>query len=186
MPERKTTAKKAPAKSTTRTSAPRKTPKNIRNLRGTVVHARLYSQNPKDPFRIALNPRGQSGDATIIPVALQDDPTFLQGVGVLWEIITATEAKSIQYGQVGYLGRTDAPEVIRPEDTTVTAQPEWDGKGRMPQRKEAQVTPIQTKLADVPGSDTGLHETIRGGADALPEGVDISSRRVAIERVKGE
>lgn len=184
MAERKTTAKKAPAKSTTRTSAPRKAPKTIRNLRGTVVHARFYSLNPKDPYRIALSPRGQYGDTTIIPVALQEDPTFIQGVGILWEVITTTEAKKIaeSYAPVGYLGRENAPQVIRAEDTTIARQKDWDGKGRIPVREAG--TGMHT--TDVPGSDTGLHEQLKAGQDALPPEANITDRRVTIERVKGE
>ena len=203
MAERKTTAKKAPAKSTT-PRAPRKTAKTIRNLRGTVVHARLFSVSPKDPFRIALNPRGRQGDTTVIPVALQEDPTFLAGVGVLWEVITATEAKQLQdeYAPVGYLGRMDAPQVIRPEDTTVMKAKDWDGTGRRaPEDREIERT-SQGKQAsereygtglhttDVPGSDTGLHAQLKAaqeaGEAALPPNVDVSSRRVVIERVKGQ
>lgn len=194
-----TTAKKAPAKkTTTRTAAPRKTAKTIRNLRGTVVHARFYSVSPKDPYRLALNPRGQVGDTSIIPVNLQDDPTFLSGVGVLWEVITATEAAKLRedYSPVGYLGRTDAPQIIRVEDTTITSAPDWDGKGRLPQDREITRTP-QGKQAserefgtgvhtlDVPGSDAALHAGLKAGNEALPADVDLSSRRVVVERVKG-
>lgn len=194
-----TTAKKAPAKASTTPRAPRKTAKTIRNLRGTVVHARLYSVSPKDPYRIALNPRGTVGDTTVVPVALQDDPTFLSGIGVLFEVITATEAKQLQggYAPVGYLGRTDSPEIVRPEDTTVTSAPDWDGKGRLPQDREVTRT-SQGKQAserefstgmhttDVPGSDTGLHAMLKAGQEAIPADVDITSRRVKVERVKGE
>lgn len=198
-----TTAKKAPAKTATaKPRAPRKTAATIRNLRGTTVHARLYSLDREKPFRIALNPRGQSGDTTTVPVNLLDDDTFIKGTGVLWEIITATEAKQIAASapQVGYLERADAPVVIRPEDTTVMQAEDWDGKGRVPQQR--QVKRIQGQEAsereygtgmhtiDVPGSDQGLHAQLqsaqKAGESALPENVDLSSRRVAIERVRGE
>ena len=197
-----TAAKKAPAKSTTRTRAPRKAAKIIRNLRGTVVHARLRSVSPKDPFGIELKPRGTQGDTTVIPVALQDDPTFLQGLGVLFEEITQTEFKAIQqtYGPVGYLGRTDAPKIERPADTTIMTADDWDGKGkRVPNERNIQRKgePPRTdgtgmNLTDFAGSDTGLHEMLREaqkqadqGSTALPEGVDLQSRRVQVERVKG-
>lgn len=202
-----TTAKKAPA-AAKKPSAPRKGPKTIRNLRGTVVHARLYSQNQKDPFRIALNPRGQQGDTAVIPVALQDDGTYIQGVGVLWEVITQTEAKAIQYSPVGYLGREDAPTIIRPEDTTVATADDWDGTGRrIPQdrnvqRKErgSEQTHADREFgtgmhtADVPGADHGLHAQLKAaqtaaeamGQEATPEGVDVTSRKVVVERVKGQ
>lgn len=198
-----TTAKKAPA-AAKKPSPPRKGPKTIRNLRGTVVHARLYSQNQKDPFRIALNPRGQQGDTAVIPVALQDDGTYLQGVDVLWEVITQTEAKAIQYAPVGYLGREDAPQVIRPEDSTVATADDWDGTGRrIPQERNLQHKERGSEqthgstgmnLADLPGADHALHATLREGQkaaeamgqEATPEGVDVTSRRVVVERVKGQ
>ncbi len=196
------TAKKAaPAKTTTaRKAAPRKAAKTIRNLHGTVVHARFYSVSPKDPYRLALNPRGQQGDTSIIPVNLQDDPTFLSGVGVLWEVITNTEAAQLRegYAPVGYLGRSDAPQIIRVEDTTVTSAPDWDGKGRLPQDREITRTErgsdqrqsdrefgTGVHTIDVPGSDAALHAGLKAGNEALPDGVDIASRRVVIERVKG-
>jgi hypothetical protein len=196
MPAKKTTRSKAPA--ATKPRVPRKTAKTIRNLRGTVVHARLYSQNPKDPFRIALNPRGQSGDVTVIPVNLIDDNTFIQGIGVLWEVITAAEAREIPYASVGYLGRVDAPQVVRPEDTTLTTADDWDGKGRRaPQDRNVRTrergsdaperefgTGMHTQ--DLPGSDTALHAQLKAGQDAMPDAVDMTSRRVVIERVKGE
>jgi hypothetical protein len=192
-------AKKASTTAKPRATAPRKSAKTIRNLRGTVVHARFYSVSPKDPYRLALNPRGQSGDTSVVPVALQDDPTFLAGIDVLWEIITATEAKALQggYAPVGYLGRSDAPQIIRTEDTTITSAPDWDGKGRLPVDREVKRTTQGKQLSergefgtgmhtvDVPGSDAALHAGLKAGQEALPDGVDISSRRVVVERVKG-
>jgi hypothetical protein len=49
-------------------------------------------------------------------------------------------------------------------------------------------------LVDLPGADHGLHATLREGQraaeamgqEATPEGVDVTSRRVVIERVKGQ
>ena len=188
---------------------PRKTQVTIRNLRGTVVHMRLYSQNPKDPYRIELKPRGTQGDWTTVAAKYSDDPTLLQSVGVLVEVIPMTEAKALQatYGPVGYLGRTDAPQIIRPEDTTISTADNWDGKGtRPPQDRNFQmhergsemnqadrVAGTGMNLADVPGSDIGLHAGIRAqqevadpGNPATPEGVDLTSRKVVIEHVKGQ
>lgn len=193
---RTSTVSRAPAAKTPR--APRKAAQTIRNLRGTVVHARLFSLDAEKPFRIALNPRGSNGDTTIIPVNLQDDPTYVAGVNVLWETITATEAKELKYGPVGYLGRTDAAIIIRPEDNTLTTAKDWDGTGRRaPEDREVVRTErgkqaserefgTGTRTTDVPGSDTALHALIKAGQDALPADVDISSRRVTIERVRGE
>lgn len=185
-------------------AAPRRTAKTIRNLRGTVVHARLLSVTPKDPFRIALNPRGASGDTTTIPVALIDDNTFLAGIGVLWEVITATEARELSYRPVGYLGRTDSPVIIRPEDNTLLTADDWDGKGRRTPEERGKVVRERGRdltaadrefgtgmhTTDVPGSDTGLHAQLKAaqeaGVEAIPPGVDVSSRRVVVERVRGE
>lgn len=198
MTERKTTtgtAKKAPsaAKKTTTPRAPRKTQQWIRNLRGTVVHLRLYSQSPKDPYRIELAPRGYQGEITSVPVKLVDDPTLAQAVGVLIEFITETEAKQLQYqaGPVGYLGRGDEVTVVRPEDSTVATAADWDGKGRRPQDtlrdargREVPVRQVGTgqHFVDVPGSDPAMAAAARAGASAMPDGVDIASRRVVIEQ----
>lgn len=203
---KKTAAKKPTAKkgktATAKPRAPRKTAATIRNLRGTTVHARLFKLDHEKPFRIALNPRGQNGDTTTVPATLLDDATFLQGTGVLWEVITATEAKDLasSYPGVGYTERTDAPIVIRPEDTTVMSAEDWDGKGRVPQQR--QVKRIQGQEAsnreygtgmhtiDVPGSDQGLHAQLqaaqKAGESAMPENADLASRRVVVERVRGE
>lgn len=193
MAAAKKTTTKAPAKP----RAPRPTAKTIRNIRGTQVHARLSSKTPKDPFRIALQPRGQSGDMTVIPVDLQNDITYISGVGVLWEVITAAEAQQVQqsYASVGYLGRTDAPQVIRPNENTVLTAKDWDGEGRrVPQDREKVVTNRTSErefgtglhTVDLPGTDAALHQLLKAGQDALPPDVDLSSRRVVIERTKGE
>lgn len=186
---------KAPARKP-RASTPRPTAKTIRNLRGTVVHARLLSQDPEKPFRIALQPRGLQGDTTTVPATLISDHTFVSGVDVLWEIITTTEARQVEYQPVGYLGRTDAPQVIRPEDTTIASVEDWDGKGRVPQQRtptgrQASEREFGTGLhtTDVPGADAALHQQLRqaqkAGETAMPDGVDIASRQVVIERARG-
>lgn len=193
-PKSASTAKKT---TTRRASTPKPKAATIRNLRGTVVHARLYSQDPEKPFRIALQPRGVQGDTTTVPASLVNDYTFTQGVGILWEIITTAEAREAEYAPVGYLGRSDSPQILRPEDTTVMTAEDWDGKGRVPQDrrtstgKQASEREFGTGMhtADVPGSDSGLHAQLKAaqkaGETALPDGVDIQSRRVAVERVRG-
>lgn len=196
---RKPAAKAAPK----RAAAPRKTAKIIRNLRGTVVNARLYSVTPKDPFRITLNPRGKQGDTATIPVGLIDDFTFTSGIGVLWEVITKAEANEVAYQSVGYLGRTDAPQIIRPEDNTVLTAKDWDGTGRRaPEDREKVETDRRDSRGhqvsergedvgtgmhtiDVPGSDTGLHALLAQGNKSLPPEADFSRTNVRIERVKG-
>lgn len=206
---KKDTGSKAPAaKKSSTPRQPRKTAITIRNLRGTVVHLRLRSLSDKDPFRIALTPRGRQGDYTVVPANLTDDPTLVQALGVLVEQITQSEARQLSYGPVGYLGRSDAPQIIRDEDSTVTSADNWDGTGRrapdqrnvqhhergseMDQSDRANGTGMN--VVDVPGSDSGLHAQIREaaqaadamGQNATPEGVDVTSRRVVVERVKGQ
>jgi len=185
---------------------PRKTQVTIRNLRGTVVHMRLLSQNPKDPYRIELKPRYTPGDWTTVPAKLSDDPTLVQGIDVLVEVIPLSEARALQdsYGPVGYLGRTDAPVVITDADNTVSTADNWDGTGRripternfkmhergseMNQTDREFGTGMHTQ--DVPGSDAGLHAGLKAaqaaGKEALPPGADVSSRQVIIEHVKGQ
>lgn len=203
---KKTTTRKKSPEAAKAPARPRKGPKTIRNLRELVVHGRLYSQSQKDPFRIALEPRGRLGDITVIPTNLTDDPTFLKGIGVLWEVITQSEAQALEatYGPVGYLGREDAPQVIRPADTTVASADDWDGTGRRaPVDRNLQIRERGSEqqhndrefgtgmhTADVPGSDHALHAQLKAaqeaGQEALPDGTDINSRRVVIERVKGQ
>jgi hypothetical protein len=182
---RKAAAPKATAPAKPR--APKAGPKIIRNITGVPVHFRLGNQ--KDPFRVQLAPRGQQGDTEAIPVALQQDYSFIKGNGQLFEIITETEARSLEYSPVGYLGRVDAPKVYRQEDTTIQTADNWDGQGRRaPEDRNIRTT--GQKLSDVPGSDVALHDTIRGGqADvesnpAMPDGV-VFDRNVTVERVSG-
>ena len=179
-----TTAAKAPAKP----RAPKAGPKIIRNLRNMPVHLRMG--NKKDPFRVQLAPRGLQGDTESIPVEVQQDYGFISGVGRLFEIITATEARDLQYQSVGYLERTDTAKIYREEDTTIMTADDWDGKGtRTPQERNKR-TQGQV-LTDVPGSDAALHQAIRTGQaavdgdnPAMPEGVAFD-RKVTVERVQG-
>lgn len=208
MTARKTTTKASAAKKTKtvskaaapkRASAPRRTAKHIRNLRGTLVHLRLYSQNAEKPFRIELKPRGVQGDTSVIPANLIDDPTFLAAVDVLVEVITESEHKALQgtYAPVGYLGRQDAPKIIRPDDTTIMKAKDWDGEGRrVPQEREIQRVERGSDVPerafgtgmhtiDLPGSDTGLHALLAEGNKALPPEADFGrQQRVVVERVK--
>lgn len=167
----KTTAKaKAPA-----TPKVSKTPKIIRNLRNMPVHLRFFTEAKTDPFRIELQPRGLRGDSERVPAALTETQAFQEGYGVLFEIITSTEQKKIPYGRVGYTGEA-AVEIIRDEDINRLVAPDWDGKGRPPHLLQAQgrigeiAGPV---IADLPGS---------AGGSALPDGVDLTSRRIKIER----
>lgn len=201
---KKTTAGKKPAakaKSTTAKapSRPRKTAKTIRNLRGCPVHLRLQKEDAEKPFRVQLAPRGLRGDTAIIPVGLVDNPGFVQDIGVLYEIITTTEAANIEYASVGYLGRTDAPQILREEDTVIQSAKNWDGKGKSPQEREIRrdtrghvISERDPSVGtgmhtiDVPGSDTGLHKALAENNAALPPQASFDRSRVTIERVKGE
>ena len=182
---RKAAAPKATAPAKPR--APKAGPKIIRNITGVPIHFRLGNQ--KDPFRVQLAPRGQQGDTEAIPVALQQDYSFIQGRDKLFEIITETEARSLEYSPVGYLARDDAAKIYREEDTTIVTADNWDGKGRRPPG-ERNIRTTGQKLADLPGSDEALHATIRGGQaatdanNAMPEGV-VFDRSVKVERVSG-
>lgn len=186
---RKVAAPKATpaAKPAAKPRAPKAGPKIIRNLRNMPVHLRLGSD---PPYRIQLQPRGRQGDTASVPVALQEEYAFLRGVGTLFEVITQTEARKVEYGPVGYVGRPDSATIYREEDTTIQTADNWDGKGRRAP-EDRNIHRTGQNLADVPGSDEGLHATIRAGQAevesnaALPEGVRFD-RQVTVERVKGD
>ena len=148
----------------------RKTPKTIRNLRGTVVHLRLFGTEREKPYRIELAPRGQVGDTHTVPVALQDDGTYHAGLGVLFEVITTTEARNLKYAPPGQLQR-DQAELMREQDNLIQKSADWDGRGRVPER------PIGPPRVNVPGSDPALSDA------ALPPGVDFD-RKVTVEKVR--
>lgn len=184
----KSTAAKQADPAPKRVTTPRKTEKIIRNLRKTAVHLRLFSKTPKDPYRIQLSPRGQNGDYTYVPVDLVDDPTLKKATGILVEVITQAEVNALEdeYLPGGYQGRTDAPTIIRPDDSTVMKAPDWDGKGRLPQdRAITQSQRTGTHTIDVPGSDQALHAAIKAGQSAMPAEA-VFDRRVSIERFKGD
>lgn len=199
MAPRKSTTPKTASPAPKRAAAPRKTAKIIRNRTTTTVHLRLFSASPKDPYRIALNPRGQNGDFTTIPVALIEDPTLVAALhfGSV-EAITQAEANELYqtYGPVGYLGRTDAPKIERSDDNTVLTQEDWDGKGKMPARtpqgKQASKRTHSTGMhtIDVPGSDQGLHAKLlaeaKAGTTAMPPEASFDRQNVTIERKSGQ
>lgn len=175
-----TTKKTAPKTTRTRTAAPKKGPKIIRNLRNMPVHLRLYSSlNPKDPFRVALEARGGRGDTSVIPINVQEAPQFVKGEGVLFEVITQTEYLKLEY-EIPSFERRDIAKVVRDEDTVISKQDNWDGaKGtKQPERRSTGVN-----YYDAPGSDTGLHEKLRAAQDEA--GSFDPNRRVPIERVRG-
>ena len=74
-----------------------KTKKIIRNLHPLPVNLRFGSK--RDPYHITLSRRGQSGDWVEVPGDVADHPDFNRNVGSTFEIISAAEAKKIQYGE---------------------------------------------------------------------------------------
>lgn len=153
----------------------------IRNLRNCPVHLRLQGPDTEKPYRVQLNPRGQFGDVTRIPAALTETYQFTSGVGTLFEIITQTEASAIPYAPTGYIDQAEVT-VVRTEEQVVSRRAEYDGKGRVPAHR-----PLAPTVAQVPGSDPRM-QALSGEkptADAMiPEGVDLTTRKVTIERVK--
>lgn len=149
--------------------APAKKAKWIRNLRGVPVHLRLYGEGRTDPYRIQLNRRGLPGDIHQVPANLTDDGTFVAGIDVLFEVITESEARSIQYNvATGYQG---APVVVeRPQDTVVSVVPDVDSKGKL----------IGPRVVRKPGSDR-QYEDLAEGNQALPK--DAFKAATKIERV---
>lgn len=176
--------KKSPTKKkrTSAPRAPRKTAKVIRNLRGTPVNMRLG--NPKDPFRIKLARRGLRGDTAVVPANLQDDLTFTEGDGLLFEVLTTAEAKALEYAPVGYKPPVDTTlTILRDVDQNVHTAPDWDGERgtRPPHLREPGVDYV-----NVPGSDEALHEKLNAQKreGATPENADFSRRNVTIQRTR--
>jgi len=181
-----------------RRARPKVTGATIRNLRGAVVHLRLFSNNPEKPYRIALEPRGTNGDTWTIPHDLTDDPTFLKAIDVLVEVITPAEERALKldYTPGGYQGRTDAPRVERPEDTTIMVADNYDGKARqvptdrgIARKQNLRNDPnenVGQQFADLPGTDQALHAALRAGQSALPPEATFDRGRVQIERVRGD
>lgn len=166
-------AKKTAAKPTTAKRTSAKTAKTIRNLRGTPVHIRLGNQ--KDPYRIELAPRGTKGDVSTVPVNLQQDHAYVAGIDVLFEIITQTEARNIEYGPVGYRP-SEVVRVDRPEDTVVRTEVDLGPDGKMPRPMGP------TYVGEgYPGSDVALAEGLTDNP-AMPENVPT---KVIIERKRG-
>lgn len=72
-----------------------KTKKIIRNLHQVPVNLRFGSR--KDPYYLTLSRRGSDGDWVEVPGDIADHPDFNRNVGNTFEIISAAEAKKIQY-----------------------------------------------------------------------------------------
>lgn len=140
-----------------RTAAPRKTAKTIRNLRGTLVHLRLFGEGGDKPYRIELKPRGMYGDVHTVPANLIDNDTFVAGVDVLFEIITKTEANKIEYAPQGYQG-IEAAKIVRDSETVISRTPDVDTSPRG----------MGPTYLNTPGSDADLHAKLAEGNAALP------------------
>jgi len=190
-PKKKPAAKAKPA---ARKRAPRKKPSNvvlIKNLRQVPVHLRIQGELSDKLFRVELQPRGRVGDTAAIPKTLAESYQVVSGMGILFEQITETEAKNAVFPAVGYQ-QGEKAEIVRDADQVIATAEDWDGKGQSPRtqaRKEGQV------FADVPGSDTALHEKLRSAQDEassstrptaddmLPKGA--LQQKATIERVDG-
>ncbi len=166
-PKKVTPAKapvKAPAK---RKVAPKKGPKLIRNLHGVGVHLRIDNPQREKKFRVELKPRGFWGDCATIPVELQESHEYRNGLGSLFEIITETEFRAIEYPPVGYTARIDTPIVVREADTVIGRFKNVDEQIQQNPRRRAQSTRIEVddsvgmRMADVPGSDLAFHRQMR-------------------------
>jgi len=186
------TQKKAAA---TKTATPRKrttrTAKWVRNTRNCPVHLRLRDTNDQRYF-VELQPRGIYGDVHRVPAALTDDHSLVTAInqGIV-EIVTQAEVNKIDYGIIGYQGQNGV-EITRPDDRTVITRDDWDGKGKSPQRailtQDSVNRPIQARPVYNPADATmrQVEEDRRATAeDMIPANVDLSTRKVKVERVSG-
>lgn len=154
------------------------------------VHLRLNDSSGSRYF-IELQPRGTMGDVHRVPAALIDDHTFVSSVNQrIVEILTQTEVQKIDYGQVGYRS-PQAVKTTRPEDTTLVTKPDWDGRStRAPQRSIVTADQV-TRSVEAPSFEQFPAELKRvtedrraTSEDMIPDGVDIESRKVTVERVR--
>lgn len=148
----RTSSKEATTRKKTST---RRTAKTIRNLRGTPVHLRLGPEDNR--YRIQLSPRGQPGDVSTVPANLIDDHTFTSGVNILFEIITQTEARNIQYGPSTATG-VEPAKLVREEETVIKRVANVDTSPRN----------IGPTYVNAPGSNDNLHAQLAEGNAALP------------------
>src|SRR5688572_22015155 len=100
-------AKSSTTKGTTRRkSSPRRSQQlYYRNLRGVPVSWRFTESDR----RVALAPRGQRNDLTPVKKGEQQEPEFINNKGLIFEVITAEEAKIIADKQT-----TNAQQGIHP------------------------------------------------------------------------
>jgi hypothetical protein len=106
-PKRAATSK-AKKTTTRRKSTPRRSQQlYYRNLRAVPVSFR-FTNADKDR-RVALAPRGQRGDLAPVKKDEKDEPEYINNQGLIFEIITAEEAKIIADKQV-----TNAQKGVHP------------------------------------------------------------------------
>ena len=74
----------------------------IRNLHPKQARARIG--NPRDPYRINLEPRGNPGDTDQIPASLVNDIGYKRNLGKLWEEISQDEFEALTDQYAGYGG----------------------------------------------------------------------------------
>lgn len=96
-----------------------KTKKIIRNLHAVPLNLRFGSK--KDPYYLQLARRGQPGDFVEVPAELTEHLSFNKNVGVSFEIISAVEAKKIQYDVRGTQTLMESGEFVGPLGQTLTA-----------------------------------------------------------------
>jgi hypothetical protein len=120
-----------------------KTKKIIRNLHPVPLNLRFGSK--RDPYYITLSRRGMSGDYTEVPPDIVDHPDFSRNVGNSFEIISAAEAKKIQYGERAAKTAIEADKQFKLErmsDTSTTIG-QLDDKGNI--ARTGDVNPMRAR-----------------------------------------
>jgi hypothetical protein len=96
-----------------------KVKKIIRNLHTVPLNLRFGSK--KDPYYLQLARRGQRGDFIEVPADVTEHMSFGQNVGKSFEIISAAEAKKIEYDAATTQTMLDSGEFVGPLGQTLTA-----------------------------------------------------------------
>jgi hypothetical protein len=158
----------------------------VRNIHNRVVHVR-YGKH-KDPEQLNLNPRGTPGDIGIVDAQYANDGSFLAGIDTLYEVITETEANQAKQSYV-LPTRQEKVEVVTDADSTILTAPNWDGKGRNNPLQQTRTFGATPAYADIPGSDTPLHNALREEAKAQdPQSVlppNAFPQKVVVEKASG-
>lgn len=96
-----------------------KTKKIIRNLHTVPLNLRFGSK--KDPYYLQLARRGEPGDFVEVPAELTDHVSFGSNVGVSVEVISAAEAKKIEYNVAATQTLMESGEFVGPLGQTLSA-----------------------------------------------------------------